>query len=68
MKKTALEALAEVVRQYDITILAHHDEQNNATSIEIKAVDNQIIKVDIVGDNCLVTKHDLGIGIGLSRE
>ena len=58
-EKTALEALAEVVRQYNLSILARHAEQNNSTSIEITAGNNQLIKVELVGSMSMVTKHDL---------
>ena len=65
---TALEALADVFRQHDIVLIAHHDVGNNATSLEIQAGGTTLIQVDIVGNNALITKHDLGIGVGLSRD
>lgn len=68
MAKTALEALAEVFRQHAVMFIAHYDEHKNTTSLEIKAGGTPVIKVDMVGSNAMVTKHDLAIGVGLSRD
>ena len=67
-KTTALEALAECFRRYDLLVVARYDEQNNSTSLEIQAGGSQLMKVELVGSAALMTKHDIAIAEGLFRH